>query len=214
MTLAATWSPGEPVCWTWISTRHPKMGGRTRVRGVVDGVAGPLTSEDGVQFWPIRPTAARSLRPSDEILVHEHGWPDTTRRGPQTGLRGRITDIREDESTFTLTVNGELVGEHGLFEKQARPWDGFDRLVQPGEPPPQTESRLVHGEELWKWLQVEVNDPDGSAEKYILRRFRRVHDEELDREVIQVVGQSTWNPRKTNTMTFFPKARIIFDDHR
>ncbi|MUM06791.1 hypothetical protein B5P44_18670 [Mycobacterium sp. CBMA 213] len=104
--------------------------------------------------------------------------------------------------------------ESGLFEKQAYPWDAFDRVVQPGEPLPNTESRLVRGDELWKWLQVEINDPHGSPEKYILRRFRRVHDGDLDREVIELVGQSTWNPRKTITMTVLPTATMAFQGHR
>lgn len=191
----------------WLAPTELRCHGKGRV-------SEPLTSEDAPQFRPIRPTAARSLRPGDEILVHEDGWPHTTRRGPQSGYRGRITDIREDESTFTLAVNGELVGANGLFEKQARPWDPFDRLVQPGEPTPGTESRLVRGEELWKWLQVQVDDPHGSTEKYILRRFRRLHDQELDREVIEVVGQSTRNPTKTNTMTFPADTTIVFRGHR
>lgn len=91
----------------------------------------PHPADDGPQFFPIRATAARSLRPGDHILVHEAGFPDTSRRGPHSGYKGRITDIREDEATCTITVNGELIGENGLFEKQAHPWDMFDRLVQP-----------------------------------------------------------------------------------
>jgi hypothetical protein len=72
----------------------------------------------------------------------------------------------------------------------------------------------VRGEELWKWLQVQVDDPHGSTEKYILRRFRRLHGQELDREVIEVVGQSTRNPTKTNTMTFPTDTTIVFRGHR
>lgn len=165
-------------------------------------------------FAPIRPTAARSLRAGDEILVPDDGSTQTTQRGAYRGFRARITDIREDESAYTLILNGELVGESGLFEKAAYPWDAFDRVVQPGEPPPNTESRLVHGDELWKWVRAEINDPHGSAEKYTLRSFRRVHDQELDRPVIELVGQSIWNPKKTITMTLLPTATMAFQGHR
>lgn len=168
---------------------------------------GETPDGEPVQFWPIRPTAARSLRAGDLVLVPDQNG---------TGMHGRITDIRDDPPPVgMILINGELLhGGSGLFEKPAHPWEPIDRLVQPGEPPPNSESRLVRAVDLWKWLQVEVNDPEGSAEKYLLRTYRRLHDDELDREVIEVIGQSTWNPQKTNTMTFAPDAKIIFEGHR
>lgn len=170
---------------------------------------GETPDGEPVQFWPIRPTAARSLRPGDEILVPN---PD----GPSPAMHGRITDIRDDPPPVgMIVINGELIrGGAGLFEKPAHPWEPIDRLVQPDEPLPGSESRLVRGDEIWKWLQVEINDPHGSAEKYLLRTFRRIHDDELDREVIEVRGQSTRDPKKVITLTFLPEAVIRFDGHR
>lgn len=172
---------------------------------------GETPEGEPVQLWPVRPTAARSLRVGDEILV-----PDPDGQWPQTAIHGRVTDIRDDPPPVgMIVINGELIrGRSGLFEKPAHPWEAIDRLVQPGEPPPNSESRLVRAEDLWKWLQVEINDPEGSAEKYLLRTFRRHHDQEFDREVVEVIGQSTWNQNKTNTMTFLPDAKIVFDGHR
>jgi hypothetical protein len=164
---------------------------------------------DEVQFWPIRPTAARSMRPGDEILVPSNDRP------PQAANHGRITDIREDEASGFITINGELIrGASGLFEKPAYPGEVFQRLLQPGDPAPGTESILVRAEHLWKWIGVQMNDPDGSGEQYILRTFKRVHDEETGGEAIEVRLQSMWNPKKTNTMTLVPNATIGFKGHR
>jgi hypothetical protein len=173
-------------------------------------VFGETPDGEPVQFWPIRPTAARSLRPGDEILVPDPDDPT------QQAMHGRITDIRDDPPpTGMIIVNGELVrGEAGLFEKPAHPWELIDRVVQPDEPLPGSEFRLVRGDEIWKWLQTEINDPHGSAEKYLLRTFRRVQDDEFNCEVIEVKGQSTWDPKKVITMTLFPEAVIRFDGHR
>src|SRR5690606_14997448 len=172
---------------------------------------GETADGEPVELWPIRPTAARSLRPGDEVLV-----PDPDGPWPQTARHGRITDIRDDPPPAGLIIiNGELIrGGSGLFEKPARPWELIDRLVQPDDLPPGTESRLVRGDELWKWLQVELNDPHGSAEKYLLRTFRLTHDDDFNREVVEVKGQSTWNPKKVITLTFLPEAVIRFDGHR
>lgn len=172
---------------------------------------GETPDGEQVHLWPIRPTAARSLRPGDEVLV-----PDPNRPSPQASMHGRITDIRDDPPPVgMITINGELVrGGAGLFEKPAHPWEPIDRLVKPDEPLPGSESRLVRGDELWKWLQVEINDPHGSAEKYLLRTFRRIHDDKLDTEVIEVRGQSTRDRKKVITLTFLPEAVIRFDGHR
>ena len=59
-----------------------------------------------------------------------------------------------------------------------------------------------------------MNDPDGSGEQYILRTFKRVHDEETGGEAIEVRLQSVWNPEKTNTMTLVLNATIGFKGHR
>lgn len=172
---------------------------------------GETSDGEPVELWPIRPTAARSLRAGDVVLVPGPNGP-----WPQAARHGRILDIRDDPPPAgMIIINGELIrGGAGLFEKPTHPWEPIDRVVQPGEPPPNSESRLVRAVDLWKWLQVEVNDPEGSAEKYLLRTYRRHHGDELDREVIEVIGQSTWNPQKTNTMTFSPDAKIIFEGHR
>lgn len=155
----------------------------------------PVDEADQITFFaPIRPTAARSLRPGDEILV-----PTGKDPFPQVAYRARITDIRDDEASRMITVNGEFVGEtSGLFEKPAHPGEVFQRLQQPGGPVPGTESILVRAEELWKWIGVDMNDPDGSSEKYVLRTFRRVHSNETDREAIELRLQCKVDPRKVS----------------
>jgi hypothetical protein len=161
-------------------------------------------------FAPIRPTAARSLRPGDEILV-----PTGEDPFPQVAYRARITDIRDDEASGMITINGEFVGEtSGLFEKPAYPAEVFQRLLRPGGPAPGTESIMVRGEELWKWLGTPMNDPNGSSEQYIIRTFKRVHEEEIGGEAIEVKLQSVWNPKKVNTVTMLPSAPIGFKGHR
>src|SRR4051812_44825489 len=162
----------------------------------------PAEADEITFFAPVRPTAARSMKPGDEMLVPtgEEGEPF-----PQVAYRGRITDITEDEASGMITMNGELIGEQsGLFEKPAHPWEVMHRLAKPGDPAPGTESVMVRGDQLWKWLGVEFNDPNGSAEKYIIRTFRRVQDEEIGGEAIEVKLQSKWNAKKINTMTLLP----------
>ncbi len=169
-------------------------------------------TEDGeqVQFWPIRPTAARSMRPGDEMLV-----PDQNGPWPQVAMHGRITDIRCDEATGLITINGELVrGADGLFEKPAYPAEAIQRLLQPWGPTPGTESVIVPAPELWKWIGVDIDDPDGTAEKYALRTFKRVHDDEINAEVIELRLQSKWNPQKFNTTTMLTTGSITFIGHR
>ncbi|YCU36914.1 hypothetical protein ACRYGU_08465 [Mycobacteroides abscessus] len=129
--------------------------------------------------------------------------------------RARITDIRDDEASRIITVNGELIGEvSGLFEKPAHPGEIFQRLVQPGEPPQGEESILVRGEELWKWIGATMNDPDGSGEQFILRTWRRVHDDEIDGEAIEIRMQSVWNPQKTVTHTALLSSTVGFKGYR
>ena len=161
-------------------------------------------------FAPIRPTAARSLKPGDEILV-----PTGEHPFPQVAYRAWITDIRDDEKSRLITINGEFAGEaSGLFEKPAHPGEVFQRLQQPGGPVPGTESILVRAAELWKWIGVDMNDPDGSTEKYVLRTFRRVHSDETDREAIEVRLQSKVDPRKVRIMTFKSDGTVGFRGHR
>lgn len=143
--------------------------------------------------------------------------PDEDGPWPQSVMHGRITDIRDDEESGLITINGELIrgaGGDGLFEKPAYPNEAIQRLLQPGGPIPGTESVIVPAPELWKWISVEIDDPDGAAEKYVIRSFRRVHDDEIDGEAIELRLQSTWNPRKFNTVTFLTTGSITFLGHR
>lgn len=161
-------------------------------------------------FAPIRPTAARSMRLGDEMLVPTDEGPF-----PHVAYRGRITDIRDDEASRMIILNGELIGEKsGLFEKPAHPWEVMQRLLKPGGPIPGSESVLVRAEELWKWIGVDMNDPEGSTEKYVLRTFRRVHSDETDREAIEVRLQSKTDPRKVRILTFKPDGTVGFKGHR
>ncbi len=162
-------------------------------------------------FAPVRRNVVQALRPGDEILVPTNqGGPF-----PQVAHRARITDIRDDEVSRTITINGELIGEaNGLFEKPAHPGEIFHRLAQPGEPPQSESSILVRGEELWKWIGSTMNDPGGSGEQYILRTFRRVQDEETGGEAIELRMQSMWNPKKTRIDTALPSATLGFKGYR
>jgi hypothetical protein len=171
----------------------------------------PEDDVDKITFFaPIRPTAARSLRPGDEILV-----PTGKDPFPQVAYRARITDIREDEASRMITVNGEFVGEtSGLFEKPAHPGEMLQRLLQPGGPVPGTESVLVRAEQLWKWIGVDMNDPDGSTEKFVLRTFQRVNSDETGTAAIEVRLQSKSDPRKVRILTFKPDATVGFKGHR
>lgn len=156
---------------------------------------------------PVRLNPVQALRVGDEILVPTNDGDPF----PQVAYRARITDIRNDEESRTITVNGELVGEvSGLFEKPARPGEIFHRLAQPGETLQSESSILVKGEDLWRWLGSTMNCPAGTGEKYILRSFRRVHDEEIGGEAIELRMQSILNPQKTRVDTALLSATVGF----
>jgi hypothetical protein len=159
--------------------------------------------DDEVQFWPIRPTAARSLRKGDQIAVPIR---------PQASLRATISDLCEDESARTITLIAELP-DGNVLKKEANPSEVFQRLAQPGQGPPGSESKMVKGVDLWKWLGVEMNDPDGSDEKYMLRTYRRLNDPEHG-EVVEVRMQSMRDPKKIRILTLKLNANIGFKGHR
>ena len=69
---------------------------------------------------------------------------------------------------------------------------------------------MVYSEEMWKWLNVEMNDPDGSGEKCILKTFRRIHNDETDWEAIELGMQSKLNPEVVRIRTMKPKGTIRF----
>jgi hypothetical protein len=173
----------------------------------------PDTADDDeiTFFAPTRQNVVQALRPGDEILVPtDEGDPF-----PRVAYRARITDIREDEASRMITVNGELLGEvSGLFEKPARPGEILYRLAQPGELPQSESSILVHGVELWKWIGATMNDPDGTGEQFVLRTWRRVHDDEIDGEAIEIRMQGLWNPNKTVTQTATLDSTISFKGYR
>lgn len=157
-------------------------------------------------FAPIRPTVVQALRPGDELLVPA---------GQGEMSRGRVIDIYDDEASRMITVNGELIGgASGLFEKPAYPGEIFQRLLQPGEPPPGEASILVRGVDLWKWIGATMNVSELGGEQFILRTWRRVHDEEIDGEAIEIRMQSLWNPKKTVTQTAMLDSTIAFKGYR
>ncbi len=69
---------------------------------------------------------------------------------------------------------------------------------------------MVRGDQLWKWIGAAFNDPNGSGERYIIRTFKRIHDEEIGGEAIEVKLQSMRNAKKINTITMLPTATIGF----
>jgi hypothetical protein len=157
-----------------------------------------------VMFWPVRRTAVRSLRRGD--LIHAPLGPDTV-------VLAKVTDFEDHESSTIIAVQVEFAnGESGV--KNCRPWDMVDRMVQPGEPPEGSESIMVHADEMWKWLNVDMNDPEGSGDKYILRTFRRVHSDETGQEAIELRIQGKVNPQEVRICTFKPKGTIGFKGHR
>lgn len=168
-----------------------------------------VLSTDEIQFWPMRTTAARSLRVGDQLRVPT---------GPHAGYRALITEIEENEASRILALHGRLLGadEGLLFKKEAYPNELFERLGQPGEPPQGGESRMVYVEELWKWLGVEINDPEdpSSADKFILTNFRRFHSEDTDSEAIELQLQGKINTRETRILHMSPRGTVGFKGHR
>ncbi|WP_123025107.1 hypothetical protein [Mycolicibacterium stellerae] len=169
-----------------------------------------IDAEPEVTFFaPVRPTVVQALRPGDEILVPTDDGPF-----PHVAQRARITDIRDDEASRLITVNGDLIGEvSGLFEKPANPGEVLHRLVQPGEPPQNESSILVRGDKLWKWIGATMNVAD-QPEQFILLAWQRVQDDEIDGEAIEVRMRSVWNPRKTVTQTAMLDSTIAFKGYR
>lgn len=73
---------------------------------------------------------------------------------------------------------------------------------------------MVHAEELWKWLGVEMNDPEGSGEMFVLRTFRRVHSDITNSEAIELGLQGKTNPQAARLMQMKPKGTVGFKGHR
>ena len=165
-------------------------------------------ADEEIQFWPMRTTAARSLRVGDHLRIST---------GPHTGYRALITEIEEDEAARTITFHGRLFGEDGLlFKKEAYPNELFERLAQPGEPPQGGESRMVYAEELWKWLGVPMNEPGdpGSDHKFTLTNFRRIHSDDTDSEAIEIQLRSKKNPQEIRTFHMMLRGTVGFKGHR
>ncbi|MFE9328146.1 hypothetical protein ACIHDR_43080 [Nocardia sp. NPDC052278] len=153
-------------------------------------------------FYPIRPTRVRELRPGDHIIVPTDG--------PGAGSHALITDLKEDESTRLITINGEFVGEEALFYHQAPPHETVQRLVQPGDPIPGTESIMVRGSELWKWIGATFNDPQGTAEQYRIRTFRHIADPVTGEPIAEVEMNSLRHSSKVLTIHVKLNATIGF----
>jgi hypothetical protein len=158
----------------------------------------------GVQLFLPRPTAVRSLRNGDQILAAV---------GPGQYVRATITDLEEHEQSRTITLHG-ILDNGEPTKKKSRPWDMVDRIAQPGEPAPGAESRMVHAEEMWKWLHCDMNDPEGSGDMFVVKTFRRVHSDETGGEAIELRMQSKVNPKELRICTFKPKGTIGFKGHR
>lgn len=153
-------------------------------------------------FYPIRPTRVRELRAGDHIIVPTHG--------PGVGNHAVITDLEENEDARSITINGEFVGEEALFYHEASPQETVQRMVQPGDPIPGTESIMVRGSELWKWIGDTFNDPGGSGERFRIRTFRRITDPATGDEVAEVKMLSLSNPNKILTAHVKLNATIGF----
>ena len=161
-----------------------------------------------VEFWPMRTTAARSLRVGDQLRIST---------GAHTGYRAIVTQIDENEEARMLTLHGRLQSDEGLlFRKDAYPNEMFERLAKPGEPPQGGESRMIYVEELWKWLGVEMNDPEHpkSGNKFILTNFRRIHSEDTGSEAIELRIRGKTNSQELRTLHMTPRGTVGFKGHR
>ncbi len=69
---------------------------------------------------------------------------------------------------------------------------------------------MVRGDELWKWLNVPLNDPEGSDRQYILRSCERIQDKALG-DLIRIKMQSG---DIVNTSDVFCDATFSFVEHR
>ena len=160
----------------------------------------PLTATDGTQIWPSRKTAIRCLRKGDRIVAPV---------GPNTAVHATVDHLEEHESSRIIIVHAHAPNGEP-FSKKSRPWELVDRLAQPGDRPPGRESRMVRGDELWKWLNVPLNDPEGSDRQYILRSCERIQDKALG-DLIRIKMQSG---DIVNTSDVFCDATFSFVEHR
>lgn len=158
---------------------------------------------DGELFLP-RPTAVRSLRKGDQILAQV---------GPGQYVRATITELEEHEKSRIIIVHGVLDNGEPITKK-SRPGEMVDRIAQPNDPQPGTESVMVYAEELWKWLDVEMNDPEGSGQKFILKTFSRIHSDETGEEAIELRMQGKVNPKEIRILQMKPKGTVGFKGHR
>lgn len=157
-------------------------------------------------FAPLRRTRVRELRPGDQIVVPTEGTVG--------GIRGVVTDLQENEDDRLITINGEVDDGEGLFYHDAPPNEFVARLLLPGDPIPGTETIMVKGSELWKWIGEPLNDPNGSGEKYTILTFRRISDPETGEPLVEIRMQSQTNRMKQVTAYIEPTARIAFDGCR
>ena len=157
-----------------------------------------------VELFLPRPTAVRSLRKGDQILAQI---------GPGEYVRGTVTALEEHEKSRIITIHGVLDNGEPITKK-SRPGEMVDRIAQPTDPVPGTESVMVHADEMWKWLDVEMNDPEGSGEKFILKTFQRIQSADLGGEAIELRMQGKVNPKEIRILTMKPKGTIGFKGHR
>jgi hypothetical protein len=65
-------------------------------------------------------------------------------------------------------------------------------------------------------LGVEMNEPEdpGSAHKFTLTRFRRIHSPDTDSEAIELQLRSKTNPQEIRTLHMKPRGTVGFKGHR
>jgi hypothetical protein len=141
-------------------------------------------------------TAVHSLQVGDAFLARSEPQGDASETVTVTALED-LEDARQIRVTVEFTD-----GSFGQMEfppqKQVR------RVVQPGEEP--SGMVMVSGDNLWKWVGTNMNDPEGGSEKFLITGFKRSPDGTV------WVGLKSHTSDRVFNAQYAADAHIIFED--
>lgn len=175
-----------------------------RSRHSGDSISNGPTPSANDDFFPIRRTAARSLRVGDKIVASVDA-----QAADSGGVQAEITALCDHEADRMISIAIDLADGRSVTTL-LHPDEPVDRIVRANEGA-QGGVVVVKGAELWKWIGANMNDPRGSGGQYLIREFKRISDPENGSEIIEL---RTQNGREILTMHLKLEATLGFPNER